>query len=61
MHCTLFREDNGKQGRQLCKAAERVSNRMSYKKRRQYLVTDQDVQSTQNKSKRGVEPVPWQG
>jgi len=46
MHCTLFGEDNGKQVRQ--RAAERVSNRMSYQQRRQYLATDHEVQSTQN-------------
>jgi len=63
MHCTLFGEDNGKQGRQFrlrleysnVRAAERVSNRKSYQQGRRYLATDQEVQSAQNKSTRGVE------
>jgi len=53
-------EDNGKQGRQFClrleySNVERVSNRMSYQQRRRYLATDQEVQSAQNKSTRGME------
>jgi len=40
---------------QYCRAAERVSHRMSYQQRRQHLATDHEVQNTQNKSTRGVE------
>jgi len=63
MHCTLFGEDNGKQGRQFRLRLEYSNvelqsayrNRMSYQQRGQYLATTHEVQSAQNKSTRGVE------
>ena len=63
MHCTLFGEDNGKQGREFRLRLEYSNvelqsayrNRISYQQRRQYLATDHEVQIAQNKSARGVE------
>jgi len=63
MHCTLFGEDNGKQGREFrlrldysnVELQSAYRNRISHQQRRQCLAADHEAQSAQNKSTRGVE------